>query len=257
MGSIMGGAWSYSWNTASVKSGTYTVLMRARDAAGNLESTAQITLIVSNSPPGASITPFWMVPGSASVSFSSGSSPIAGASITVSDPAGRLPSYVVRYGAGDLPSRFLWTGRMGNGLVASAGIYDVTVRVWDEVGNSGQATGQVAIVLAPRNTPTELPTPTPEPTSTDAPLPAVVVEPSRTPMQMAVVVEPPAPVAPAPVEIPEAVERVILWPLLAFLTLLAALAASAIVDRRPRELNALARAMKATSDIQIQYSPDD
>ena len=76
-------------------------------------------------------------------------------------------------------------------------------------------------------------------------------------MQMAVVVEPPAPVAPAPVEIPEVVERVIIWPLIAFLTLLAALAASAIVDRRPRELKALARSMKATSDIQKKYPPDD
>jgi hypothetical protein len=258
MGIGTGGAWSTTWNTTTVKSGTYTILMRARDVAGNLESTAQITLVVSNDPPGASITKYWTVFGSAAVGFSRGSSPIKGASITVSDPKGRWPDYVVKYKASELPSRFIWTGRIGNGKVAYVGVYDVTVRVWDEVGNSGTAAGKVAIVLVPRNTPTELPTVTSEvPTATDTPLPAVVVEPSPTSMQVVIVMEPPAPVAPAPVEIPEVVERVILWPLIAFLTLLAALAASAIVDRRPRELRALARSLKATKEIQKNYQTYD
>ena len=146
MGSGTGGAWSYTWNTTTVKSGTYTVLMRARDVAGNLESTAQITLVVSNDPPSASITKYWTVFGSAAVGFSRGSSPIKGASITVSDPKGRWPDYVVKYKASELPSRFIWTGRMGNGKVAYVGVYDVTVKVWDEVGNSGTATGKVAIM---------------------------------------------------------------------------------------------------------------
>jgi hypothetical protein len=83
------------------------------------------------------------------------------------------------------------------------------------------------------------------------------VEPSRTPVQVAVAVVPPATVAPARVEIPEVTRRVILWPLVSFLTILAVLAASAIVDRRPRELKALARLMKATSDIQKRYPSDD
>ena len=220
MGSSQAARGPTTWNTTTVKSGTYTILMRARDVAGNLESTAQITLVVSNDPPSASITKYWTVFGSAAVGFSRGSSPIKGASITVSDPKGRWPDYVVKYKASELPSRFIWTGRMGDGKVAYVGVYDVTVKVWDEVGNSGTAAGKVAIILVPRDTPTELPTLTPEPTATDEPLPAAVVEPSRTPMQMAVVVEPPAPVAPAPVEIPEVVERVIIWPIVAFLTLI-------------------------------------
>lgn len=51
------GLWSYSWDTRAIPNGTYTVLVRATDRAGNLESTARITVIVQNAPPTKTPTP--------------------------------------------------------------------------------------------------------------------------------------------------------------------------------------------------------
>ncbi len=45
-----GGAWSYTWDTTHVSDGTYTVLVCAGDIAGNQEHTAQVTIVVENTP---------------------------------------------------------------------------------------------------------------------------------------------------------------------------------------------------------------
>ena len=48
---LQGDEWSYLWDTLSVPNGVYTVLARAKDVAGNLESTARITVHVNNLQP--------------------------------------------------------------------------------------------------------------------------------------------------------------------------------------------------------------
>lgn len=43
--------WSFTWNSRKVSNGTYEVFVRALDRAGNLETTAQVTLVVNNVKP--------------------------------------------------------------------------------------------------------------------------------------------------------------------------------------------------------------
>lgn len=50
-----GGSWSYTWDTNTVQDGTYLLLVRASDVAGNMEHTAHITVIVANKEPEVSI----------------------------------------------------------------------------------------------------------------------------------------------------------------------------------------------------------
>jgi hypothetical protein len=47
---MTGNDWSFTWNTTSVPNGTYDLLVRASDQAGNLENTAKITVVVFNQP---------------------------------------------------------------------------------------------------------------------------------------------------------------------------------------------------------------
>jgi hypothetical protein len=149
---------------------------------------------------------------------------------------------------------------MGDGSIAYAGRYIATLRAWDAYGNTGTAEGWVLILLAPKPTavPTEAP-PAPEPTTalTTAPTQQQVV---------AVVVPPPAtPVAPVVVAEPEPIKKIenttiiqrILWPVFAFIGLLAVLASASLSDRRPQELKALAKAMDTTREIQNSYPEED
>ena len=46
-----GDSWSSTWDTSSVPDGTYAVLARAQDVAGNMEATARITVHVENFQP--------------------------------------------------------------------------------------------------------------------------------------------------------------------------------------------------------------
>jgi hypothetical protein len=48
---MQGDSWSYTWDTASVPDGTYRVLARAQDVAGNMETTARITVHIENARP--------------------------------------------------------------------------------------------------------------------------------------------------------------------------------------------------------------
>jgi hypothetical protein len=256
----VGGSWSYTWDTAHISNGAHTILVRAVDIAGNQEHTAQITIVVSNAPPTVSITPLWTVFGKANVSIEAGSSPVERATITVSDPDARWPDAVFAYNSSNLPTEFTWLGRMGDGSIAYAGRYIATLRAWDAYGNTGTAEGWVLILLAPKPTavPTEAP-PAPEPTTalTTAPTQQQVV---------AVVVPPPAtPVAPVVVAEPEPIKKIenttiiqrILWPVFAFIGLLAVLASASLSDRRPQELKALAKAMDTTREIQNSYPEED
>jgi hypothetical protein len=228
-----GGAWSEDWNSLR-ENGTYTIEVRASDNAGNQEQHAKVTLVVGNQVPSASITPIWFDFAPASVSFKSGSLPIAGACITVADPSGRWPSAVFDYRGSNLPGRFAWLGKMGDGSIGYGGKYKVTVRVWDSLGNTGTASGWVIIPLPPAR-----------PTATVA-APAVI-PPALTFQPPTQVPPTPIPIIPAkgkpvPVKAPvprpaqtivRGIDPISLWPALALGAFLAVLSASSFSNKKP------------------------
>jgi len=225
------------WNGMR-SNGTYTIEVRASDNAGNQEHTAKVTLVVGNQAPGVSITPLWFDFGSANVSFKPGSLTIAGARITVSDPLGRWPAAVSEYTGSNLPGKFSWLGRMGDGSIAYVGRYDVTVRVWDSFGNTGTASAWVIIPLPPAQA-----TPTITPTATKT---TVLPIASSTPVRPAVTViltpipprSVPKPIPIAPVSKPAPVSW---WPAVFALCLLVLFLSLSLLDPRPAAWRRLAR----------------
>jgi hypothetical protein len=254
-----GGSWSYPWDTTRVRDGTHVVLVRAVDLAGNEEQPVRITLVVANKPVDVSITPLWTVWGHADVTIHPGSSPVVQATITVHDPKSRWQDLVVEYDGSNLPESFTWTGRMGDGSIAYAGRYEVTLRAWDAYGNYDQAVGWVIILLAPTPTPSPTqapPTDTPQATPT---LPSIVFVPPTPTLQ--VVVPTPAPQVEPPAEAVQKVEKAtiqrILWPVFGFIAMLIVLASASLSDHRPQELRALARLMDRNREIQKTYSSEE
>jgi hypothetical protein len=225
------------WNSLR-GNGTYTIEVRASDQAGNQEHTARITIEVGNQAPRVSITPVWFDFGSASVSFNAGSLPIAGARITVSDPQGRWPNAVFEYSGSNLPTKFSWLGRMGDGSIAYAGKYDVTARVWDSFGNSGSDDGWVIIPLPPaKATPTVTPTAA-EPMVTLA-ASSTPVRPTATPAAIPMPTMPiPTAVIAVPVSKPAPVSG---WPAVFTGSLLVLFLSLSLLDPRPAAWRRLAR----------------
>jgi hypothetical protein len=232
-----GGAWSVDWNSLR-GNGTYTIDVRASDNAGNQEHTAHITIVVGNQAPRVSITPLWFDFEIASVSFNPGSLSIAGARITVSDPQGRWPNAVFEYSGSNLPTKFSWLGRMGDGSIAYAGKYDVTARVWDSIGNSSSADGWVIIPLPPaKATPTFTPTAA-EPTATPA-TSSTPIHPTATPAATPTPTIPiPTAVTAVPVSKPAPVSG---WPAAFTGSLLILFLSLSLLDPRPAAWRRLAR----------------
>jgi hypothetical protein len=212
--------------------------VRASDNAGNLEHTARVTFVVGNQAPSASITPLWFDFGSASVSFKPGSLSIAGARITISDPLGRWPAAIFEYSGSNLPGKFSWLGRMGDGSIAYVGKYDVNVRVWDSFGNMGFASALVIIPLPPaKATPTvtaAVTKTTAIPVASSTPVrPAVTAVATPVPTVSIPTAAPPVPVAkPAPVS---------WWPMVFAFCLLVLFLSVSLLDPRPVAWRHLAR----------------
>ena len=239
-----GDAWSYDWDCLR-SNGTYVFLVRASDHAGNQEHTARVTIVVGNQAPSVSLTALWLDLGSASVSIHPGSLPVAGASLTVQDPLGRWPSAVFSYTGTNLPTKFVWLGKMGNGAIATIGKYRVTLKAWDAFGNTGTATSWVIIPLLPPQ-PTATPSATavaPQPTiaATSTPTRLAVGVPAVTPTPVSKKVvptpaPPPAPAAPAkkPVGTPG-------WPVSFTGSLFILFLSLSVLDPRPAAWRRLAR----------------
>jgi len=232
-----GNAWFNDWNSLR-SNGTYTIEVRASDNAGNQEHTARVTLVVGNQAPSVSITPLWLDFSSASVSFKPGSLPIAGARITVSDPLGRWPAAISEYTGSNLPGKFSWLGKMGDGSIAHVGKYDVTVRVWDSFGNTGTASAWVIIPLPPAQA---TPTITPTATKTTV-LPVASSTPVRPSVTVILTPIPPRPV-PKPVQaVPVAKPApVSAWPAVFAFSLFVLFLSLSLLDPRPAAWRRLAR----------------
>jgi hypothetical protein len=95
----------------------------------------------------------------------------------------------------------------------------------------------------------------PQPTSTLTRQPAVAAAPATGKPQVAVAKT--APVIKPAKKIQPSNIQIILWPAFAFVGLLAVLASASLSDRRPWELQALAKSLDRTREIQKIYSSED
>jgi len=227
---LAGGAWNYSWDTRTVPNGTYNVLVRASDVAGNLESTAHITVVVDNEGPHVNITALWMVWETASVSVRDAGIGISSARLVID--GGVYGSQRIDWSSGNIPNRFTWDRHFGS-VLAPPGEYTVTLVAWDQLGNSGSDSGVVVVPEPPTATPTfeqtSTPTSTAEPVKTGS-------KPTATPAEVAMVIEPEAaePAEPENVEIPLPPVPYIWWPLTVIVGLAVILGITGLYDPRPK-----------------------
>jgi len=224
---VGGGAWNYSWDTRTVSNGTYNVLVRARDVAGNLETTAQITVVIDNEGPRVNITDLWMVWETASVSVQDSGIGIRNARMVID--GGPYGNRRFDWSSSNIPNRFTWDRYFGS-VLAPPGEYQVTLVAWDDLGNSGSDRGVIVVPEPPTATPTLEPTATstvtPEPRSSGA-------KPTATPAQVAMVIEPEA-IEPETIEIPVPPAPYILWPLSVVVCLAVMLGLAGLYDPRPQ-----------------------
>ncbi len=237
---IAGGTWSYTWDTNAVPNGTYTLLVRAGDVAGNEEYTARITVVVANQGPAVSITKTWWLWEQAEISIRGSILPVTGAQIAISDGQGHTRTYT--FNGDNLPGKLKWDGLWDNGLYAPSGDFAVVVTAWDAFGNTGQDTGTVRIP-APLPTPTAEPPTAPAPTTEVPPPATVVLAPTVIPQVIPTPAPVPGPSKPQRSPSTPAIAPIYLWPTIGLVGLLAALASSPWADKRPSALHRLTKAL--------------
>ncbi len=228
---VSGGSWSYSWNTRSVSNGSYVVQVRARDTAGNLESTARITVVVDNSPPLVDIPDSWYIWEEAPIKVSDRGIGVSRAQLTIH--GGSYGNRKYKWSSSNIPSRFTWDRHFGD-VVAPPGEYSVTLEGWDSVGNKGSDIGVILIPMPPTATAVPTATSTATATATDVPLIQQIFkppDPTATPKKIAAVVQPAEPVVEIPITAKEAPP--IWWPLMIVVATAAGLGFTGMFDSRP------------------------
>jgi hypothetical protein len=240
---IAGGNWSYTWDTNAVPNGTYVILVRASDVAGNKESTAQITVLVANQGPRVNITKTWWLWEQAEVSIQGTILPVTGARITISDSQGHSRTYI--FNASNFPSNLKWDGKWDDGLFAPPGDFAVLVTAWDAFGNTGQDIGTVRIPQ-PLPTPTRFQPNVPTQTSQVIPTSSATANPTLVPQKTATAqATAPGPVLalgpaqPQSLPNPSAFDPVYIWPFIGLVGLLAAFSSSSWSDKRPAAIHRL------------------
>ena len=244
--SLAGNRWSYTWDTRQMHDGTYPILARAGDVAGNVEHTARTTVVIANQLPKVKIQDWWWSWDAGQIKVNPALVPIQQTTITISCTPYHK-NVVLHFKDGDaVPGELQWDRHCGEGAYAAdAGDYPVTVQACDTFGRCTSAVGAIKVPffapVLPTWTPTVVPTatitpqktrPVQKPTSTRVALPPVVVSVNVTP---APVLEP-APAWP--------------WFALALVGFLMALASSSLADKRPPALNRLGQTLGRVLDGQ-------
>jgi len=226
------GDWSYTWDTRSVPNGTYTVLARGRDVAGNRESTARVTVRVDNVAPLVDIPDAWTLGDYAPLTVTEQDIGLDKVEVQISGSGASMGSW--RYDPAAVPAAVDWDGQMSEGEAAPAGEYTVTAIAWDLAGNRGSDTGTLTIPAAAL---IELPeileilNPQPQPAA------AVAVPRAAGPAGAE-----PASITTAPVASQaQTIEfrRIWIWPAFAWAGLLAAVGYAKLSDPRPKALRGL------------------
>ncbi len=169
--------WTAFWDTRPLPDGEYTLMARARDAAGNEEHTAIVHVTVANAPPQIRLAPqtwyFWQTAQAEIVP----NPYIPLKSVTV-EVLGE-PGYIRRWEYGNVQRvNIRWNSRWYSetGPWAHPGTYRVVVKAVDIYGHRSQVEGRV-IVPQPAPTVTSTPTATPTPTATLTPTPTATPSP--------------------------------------------------------------------------------
>ncbi len=217
-----GGDWRTSWDSSEMPNGTYVVLARASDMAGNLESTARVTLRVDNVPPMVDIPERWPVGEPGALVVEEGGIGLAGVEVVISDGNSILESR--EYPADEAPQAVTWDGRMPDGKLASPGEYEVVVSAWDLVGNRGSDAGWIVV---------------PEAESAAAPVLPAEVEPAQPSISN------PLPAAQTPATVAAETESAAIqaqpwiWPAVAWIGLLSGVGYAKMADPRAKALQSL------------------
>lgn len=138
--------WSYRWDTRSVPNGTYTILARANDLAGNRESTARVTVKVDNLAPVVEIPDRWTLGDTAPLKVTERDIGLDGVEVKITSSGATMASESFEPQA--VPGTIEWDGLAPDGQPAAAGEYTVTAVAWDRAGNRGSDTGIVIIPVA-------------------------------------------------------------------------------------------------------------
>ena len=236
--------WTAFWDTRPLPDGEYTLMARARDAAGNEEHTAIVHVTVANAPPQIRLAPqtwyFWQTAQAEIVP----NPYIPLKSVTV-EVLGE-PGYIRRWEYGNVQRvNIRWNSRWYSetGPWAHPGTYRVVVKAVDIYGHSSQVEGRV-IVPEPAPTATPTPTATFTPTPTATPTPTVTATFAPPTATAAPPISPtPTPqreVGAVPASLPPSEEHpAVLWLFGAVLVV----GLSLTLDPRPREVRALTKSL--------------
>ena len=243
------GEWNYTWNTKPLRNGLYPVLARAHDIAGNVESTAHVTLLLANHPPKVIIQESWWI-------WEAGSLDVRGRFLPVTEIRVRIgcldgqPDVKLNFTPETMPALLSWDRKCGEGQFATAGDHPVTLTACDGVGNCASATGAIKVPFIAPAVPTWTPTAEPSPTpaakaKATRPIVQPTVQASITALPVVAPSLTPVPAAPAPQP------AWLAWLLAILLAGLLALALAAVLDPRPRALRRLGKTLtRLASDEQ-------
>ena len=244
--SLAGNRWHYAWDTRHMPDGTYPILARAGDVAGNIEHTARTTVVIANQLPKVKVQDWWWSWDAGQVKVNAALVPIQQTTITISC-APYHKDVVLHFKDGAAaPGELQWDRRCEEGAYAAdAGDYPVTVQACDTFGRCTSAGGVIKVPFFAPPMPSW--TPTAVPTATTTPEKTKQVQnptPTRTALPPVAV---PENILPAP-----ALEPAPGWPwaALALVGFLMALASSSLADRRPPALKRLGQTLGRVLDGQ-------
>jgi len=217
------GDWRTSWDSTAMPNETYIILARARDVAGNQESTARVALRVDNLAPLVDIPDVWLAGESGSLTVEERGVGLDGVEVVVSSGDDILISR--EYAEGEVPAAVNWDGLKLDGTRAAPGEYPVEVFAWDLLGNRGSDSGRIVVSEAEQES---VPA---------APIEAAPVEPSDS---SPVLVAQASSIVASDAESEFAIEaRPWIWPAVAWIGLLSAVGYAKLLDPRVNALRSL------------------
>jgi hypothetical protein len=228
--------WGLAWDTSNLPNGDHVLLVRARDAAGNVSAPVAVSVILDNHPPLVSLSSLWPVAESGVVAFQPNVIPLASVKVEVETTHEMLINE--QPSAGESRISVSWSA----GRAAAPGTYPVVATVCDIYGLCASARGAILVSAAPP-VPSVEPGPVePDPVEPNPVLPPVIEPPAYVPIQIN-----PFPDQPIPAPLP----ALVVWPLFFVAAILLMYAFLLMSDPRPAALRSLARVIQPFVDKKI------